>query len=234
MGNTQISEFDGIAEDYQKQHQNSIRLSGENVDYFAKYKIDTVFDVLGPQRTNIETIVDFGAGVGNSLPYFCDKFIKSNIIALDVSSECLKKCNKLNYENVETKLYDGKVIPLNANSVDLVFTACVFHHIDEGQHVALLKEIKRILKPGGCFFLFEHNPWNPLTLHAVKNCPFDENAVLINSVEMVRRLEEASFKTIEKRYHLFVPGYLSALRPIEKNLMWCPLGAQYSLCGIKG
>lgn len=60
--------------------------------------------------------------------------------------------------------------------------------------------------------LFEHNPWNPLTRHAVANCPFDENAVLISAPEMRKRLRTAGFRNVRIDYRLFFPGFLSALR----------------------
>jgi len=77
--------------------------------------------------------------------------------------------------------------------------------------------------------LFEHNPWNPLTQHAVRNCPFDENAVLIAAPEMRRRLIKCGFGTIKTDYRTFFPAPLAALRPLERFLGWLPIGAQYSL-----
>jgi len=77
--------------------------------------------------------------------------------------------------------------------------------------------------------LFEHNPWNPATQHAVRTCPFDANAVLISAPEMRRRFRAAGFTDVELRWTLFFPGFLAALRPLERAMGWLPLGAQYCL-----
>ncbi|RVA08871.1 class I SAM-dependent methyltransferase, partial [Mesorhizobium sp. M7A.F.Ca.US.002.01.1.1] len=61
------AEFDQFAREYQEQHAASIRLSGENPDFFARYKIDDVAATLRRAGVKPRRILDFGAGVGNSL-----------------------------------------------------------------------------------------------------------------------------------------------------------------------
>ena len=77
--------------------------------------------------------------------------------------------------------------------------------------------------------LFEHNPWNPLTRHAVATCPFDVNAVLISAPEMRRRFRAAGFTDVDLKWTLFFPAFAAPLRPLEAGLGWLPLGAQYRL-----
>jgi hypothetical protein len=76
-------------------------------------------------------------------------------------------------------------------------------------------------------FVFEHNPLNPLTRHAVNTCPFDENAHLIRAPVMRRRALDAGFDRAEVKYRIFFPHALRGLRPLESKLTWLPLGAQY-------
>ncbi|WP_236613029.1 class I SAM-dependent methyltransferase [Sphingobium quisquiliarum] len=174
-------------------------------------------------------ILDFGAGIGNSLKPMRQAFPNAHISCLDVSERSLDLCREKLSEQVSFHVYDGQHMPAAMGSFDLIFTACVFHHIPEDLHVQLLGQIRRHLSPGGVFTLFEHNPWNPLTRHAVANCPFDENAVLISAPEMKRRLVKAGFDRVRMNYRIFFPGALAALRPLERSLTWLPFGAQYSL-----
>ena len=81
--------------------------------------------------------------------------------------------------------------------------------------------------------IFEHNPLNPLTVHAVRTCPFDANARLIKAADLARSLESAQWQAAEINYHVFFQRFLSALRPLEKSLRWLPLGAQYSVSARK-
>ena len=96
--------------------------------------------------------------------------------------------------------YDGGDIPLEAGSFDLVFSACVFHHIEGGEHVGIFQQLRRLLKPTGHIVTFEHNPINPVTRYMVATCPFDENAVLIPAAELRRRQGDAGFNAIDVTY----------------------------------
>jgi SAM-dependent methyltransferase len=221
------AEFDQFAREYRKQHAASIRLSGETPDFFARYKIDDVAARLGRSGAKPRRILDFGAGVGNSLEPMRAAFPDSEIVLLDPSSRSLDIARKRFPGQADFRHFDGAAIPYEDGRFDLAFAACVFHHIPEKLHLGLIREIKRVLADGGSFFLFEHNPWNPLTTHAVRICPFDENAVLINGPDMRRRMAEAGFSNVDIVYRIFFPRLLARLRPLERLLTAVPLGAQY-------
>lgn len=223
------AEFDAYVDDYDAQHAASIRLSGEAPDFFAEYKAIAAARALAAEGLSPRAIMDFGAGAGNSVAPLQQQFPEAALTAVDVSAASLARCRSRALRPIETVCYDGERLPFDAGSFDMVFTACVFHHIPGAQHVALLSEIRRTLRPEGRFVLFEHNPWNPLTQHAVRTCPFDANAVLISGPEMKRRLRAAGFADVRLTWRLFFPGPLAALRPLERGLGWLPLGAQYSL-----
>ena len=223
------AEFDTVAAEYHDQHKASIRLSGEEPDFFARYKIDETAKAIDAAGVKPKRILDFGAGIGNSLPHLQRAFPEAEVTCLDVSRDSLAQCASRAIRPAVMLPYDGVSIPCEDNGFDLVFTACVFHHIDAGDHLRLLEEIRRVMAPGGRFVLFEHNPWNPLTQHAVRTCPFDENAVLISGPEMRRRFQAAGFDEIVLDYRMFFPAALGRLRPLERHLSWLPAGAQYSL-----
>jgi SAM-dependent methyltransferase len=228
---TASAEFDRYASTYTEQHESSIALSGEEPEYFSRYKIDDLARVCELAGIAPTRILDFGAGIGNSLAPMQRAFPDAQISGIDVSAESLDVCRKVAREGTDLRCYDGQTIPFGDGAFDVVFTACVFHHISAADHVALLREIRRVLTPQGCFVLYEHNPWNPLTVHAVRNCPFDENAVLIAAPEMIRRLRSAGFARVDRRFRVFFSRVLAALRPLEWSLSPVPLGAQYMLVG---
>jgi SAM-dependent methyltransferase len=227
------AEFDRFAAEYREQHARSIRLSGESPDYFAKYKIDDVAATLARAGTMPNRILDFGGGVGNSLPFLRAAFPQSEIVLLDPSKDSLDIARKRFPDQARLQTFDGVSIPFDDGEFDLAFAACVFHHIPAERHVELLSEIERVLAPGGSFFLFEHNPLNPLTLHAVRNCAFDENAVLITSGRMRQEMRAAGFPRSRIAYRIFFPRALAALRPLERILTGIPLGAQYFVHATK-
>jgi SAM-dependent methyltransferase len=220
-------EFDLYVDDYHDQHAASIRLSGEDPDFFSAYKAALTARLLAAAGLAPAQIMDFGAGLGNCVPHLQRAFPEAALTCLDVSAQSLTHCAARAIRPVETVAYDGRTLPFGDASFDMVFTACVFHHIPTADHIRLLSEIRRTLQPGGCFVLFEHNPWNPLTRHAVRNCPFDRNAVLISATEMRSRMRTAGFADVALRWTMFFPAALAPLRPLERGLGWLPLGAQY-------
>lgn len=110
---------------------------------------------------------------------------------------------------------------------------CVFHHIPESEHVHWLYELRRILKKGGLIIIFEHNPYNPLTISTVKHCPFDVNAKLISAKKFKKLFNVVGFDKTDSVFRIFFPGFLSFTRPLEKYIKTIPLGAQYYLFAKK-
>ncbi len=223
------AEFDAYVDEYDAQHAASVRLSGEDPDFFAAYKAAEAARVMAAAGIAPERMMDFGAGRGNCVSHLQRAFPDARLTALDVSARSLTHCEARAVRPLDTVCYDGRTLPFEDARFDLVFTACVFHHIPANDHIRLLAEIRRTLTPQGRFVLFEHNPWNPLTRHAVATCPFDANAVLISAPEMRRRFRAAGFAEVALRWTLFFPAILAPLRPLERGLGWLPLGAQYML-----
>jgi SAM-dependent methyltransferase len=222
------AEFDRFADEYQADHTRNIRLSGENPEFFASYKIADVHRAIGTaERAAPLKILDFGAGVGNSIGPFRRYFPASELTCLDVSKRSLAIAKSRFADDAVFQAFDGHRIPFESESFDLVFTACVFHHIPQPLQPGLLREILRVLRQDGHFFLFEHNPLNPLTRRAVDTCPFDENAVLIRARKMRTLMRDAGFAKTDLVYRIFFPRMFSRLRPLERFLTMVPLGAQY-------
>lgn len=227
-------EFDQFAEEYRRIHASSIRVSGEGPEFFAEYKIADVHGmVIRDEIQAPRQILDFGAGVGGSVPYFQKYFGDAELTCLDVSRRSIEIGQNRFGDYANFVHYDGHSVPLPDCTIDLVFLACVLHHIKEVEHVAVLAELHRLLRPGGSIIIYEHNPLNFLTVRAVNQCEFDRNAVLIRAKDMLATVSAAGFAVRSCRYRLFFPRWLGALRPIERLLRSLPFGAQYCVHGIR-
>ncbi len=226
------TEFDKFADEYADMHRRNIRASGESPEFFAEYKIEDMAAFLAGGQ-DVASIRDFGGGIGASVPYVRRYFPKAELTCLDVSERSLALARERYPQQATFMVFDGATIPFPDGTFDLAFAACVFHHIAAEVHAALLSELFRVVRREGWLFIFEHNPLNPVTQHAVKTCPLDEHAVLISGGRMRRLLQMAGFQNVGLRYRVFFPHALSAFRCMEPFLTWIPFGAQYYVCGQK-
>ena len=230
------AEFDKFADEYHAALKAGIAVSGEGPEYVSEYKIIDIARECGAASNAVAApgrVLDFGAGIGNSVPYVRKHLPGAELTCLDLSQRSLEVAEKRFGAQAHYVRFDGANIPFPNDHFDIAYAMCVFHHIDHTDHAALLQELRRVVRPGGSLFIFEHNPLNPLTVRVVNNCPFDENAHLIRGPEMKRRLLAAGFASASTRNRIFVPHVLRALRPFERALVWLPLGGQYSVHAVK-
>jgi SAM-dependent methyltransferase len=224
MTDRNAEKFDAYAEQYQKLHAESIAVTGEETDYFARYKVDCL------ARAGVRPahkILDFGCGIGNTLVQLVDRF--RDVHGYEPSKASAQKAKER--ASAATIYDDITALPRSAFSVAVL--SCVLHHVPPVERATVMGQLAQALEPGGRLFIFEHNPWNPLTRRAVAACPFDDDAILLGANEQRSLLKNAGFVDIQLEYIVFFPKLLSFLRPLEPKLGWLPLGAQMMTQGRK-
>jgi len=226
-------EFDQYAKEYTDLHRASIRTSGEDPAYFAAYKAEYMASWLGVDaRAKSLSILDFGCGVGNTIAHLRKAFPGASLYGADLSGESIRLASESHAREATFRTIENARLPHDDASFDLVMAACVFHHIPPAERAHWMSEIRRVLKPGGHVFIFEHNMLNPLTLKTVRDCPFDEDAILLPRSELLDLTQHAEFENVRCRYIVFFPHLLGFLRPLEPVMGWIPFGAQYVVHGI--
>lgn len=101
-----------------------------------------------------DTVIDLGSGAGNDCFIARRETGKSGkVIGIDFTPAMIKKARinseKLGYNNVEFREGDIEDIPVSDNVADVVVSNCVLNLVPDKQRV--IKEIFRVLKPGGHF-----------------------------------------------------------------------------------
>jgi len=222
-------DFDKHAENYEKVLSEDLEIFGEESGYFADYKIKIVSENLNYKPLRI---LDFGCGIGRNIKYFKKYFQDSEITGCDISAKSIEIAKK-NNPDVKFFLLNNINIKENESRYDLIFTSCVFHHIEPGLRPESMNGIKSMIKKNGSFFIFEHNPYNPVTRKVVKDCIWDADAILLTKKETLNLTEQTGFTVKQKKYTLFFPAFLKIFRFMEKYIGFLPFGGQYYVIAEK-
>ena len=105
-------------------------------------------------------VLDLCCGSGQ-VTKFLVKF-SENVIGLDASPLSLARARK-NVPNARYIQAFAENIPLEDNTFDIVHTSAALHEMEYEQLQQIIKEVYRVLKPGGIFTLVDfHAPTNPI------------------------------------------------------------------------
>lgn len=148
-----------------------------------------------------DTIIDLGSGAGNDA-FIARRITGENgkVLGIDFTEKMIAKARenaeKLNYNNVEFRLGDIEQMPVSADVADVVVSNCVLNLVPNKANV--LKEIYRVLKPGGHFSISD------IVLEGVLPAGLTSAAEMyagcvsgaIQKKEYLRMIESAGFKNI--------------------------------------
>lgn len=115
------------------------------------------FEALSPVRG--KRLLDLGCGAGESSVYFA--LNGARVDAVDISPEFIAVLRRLAARHgveIASRIAPAEALPFPDATFDLVFGNGVLHHVEL---VPALKEIRRVLKPGGKAAFVEplkHNP----------------------------------------------------------------------------
>lgn len=148
------------------------------------------------------TIADMGCGSGAFTSYIMKAYKNARIIGVDISKGCIDRA-KRDFGEIEFAIDDVEKTKFKNDSFDVVWYSGILHHFPDFSKVA--KEAFRILKPGGLFFSYDPNYYNPaFWLYRHPKSPFysnigiTSNERLIKGDEIKRVFEDAGFETSVK------------------------------------
>jgi SAM-dependent methyltransferase len=229
-------DFDHYVADYEKIINRHARLAGGSLEHFIGVRLALVAELTKrdfPSGAPLR-IADFGCGIGVTEEQIVRTFPGATAIGLDVSAGSIATAQKRSLRNVTFEtIVPGVPMPCADNSVDLLYSNGTFHHIAPDEHDFIFRDMNRILRPGGHVFIFENNPFNPVTVLAMKQNPFDADARMIAPPKMKKRMRAAGFDGVKQGYYCFFLKPLTFMRWGERYLRWLPLGAQYYTRAVK-
>ena len=145
-------------------------------------------------------ILDFGCGTGGVTHFIAENFRDSEVVGIDIVEDSIrfaeKKFPKQATPNLTFTSYQSDRLPFPNHSFDFVIAKEVFIHIFDKEEA--LKEIIRVLKPGGQLIIVD---W----LSRVES-DSDENQIIhlsnVKAFETI--LEKVGFKKILKTFQTWL------------------------------
>ena len=185
------AEFDEYAGQYENSVDQSVSFTGRDAAFFARRKVEILEDIVRPALGSLQglNLLDVGCGTGTTDRYLAPRV--RTLHGVDISEEMLAKAER-NVPRARYSHYDGKNLPFEEGTFDVVVAICVLHHVPVPMRRELVRDMVRVVRPRGVVAVFEHNPFNPLTRHAVNTCELDEDAVLLPSSEAADLLKDSS------------------------------------------
>lgn len=138
--------FESFNMNYQKYYEGGFKTA------------EWILDIIKPYHTcQNATILDWGCGparITRHLHGICGS--GSKIHGTDYNSETIRWCGK-NIRNVTFTL-NNTIPPLtyDKDTFDVIIGISVFTHLSEENHHAWIKELHRVIKPGGIAFITTH------------------------------------------------------------------------------
>ncbi len=169
----------------------------EEMMMFNNYRKEVVEKAQG-------NILEVGIGTGENLKYY--KKVQK-VTGVDFSPGMLKIAKEkaeIMDMDVELQEMDIQKMTFSENSFDIIVSTCVFCTVPDP--IAGLREVFRVLKPGGKVIFLEHMKSRNIVLNILLYI-MNIFSRLILGTSMVRRtqenIENAGFKVVERRDILF-------------------------------
>ncbi len=159
-----------------------------------------------PAYGKVERILDIGCGIGQLTVAMKEVFPEATVWGLDVGAPMLRYAHKQAVEwgidvNYTQRLAEDT--RFEDESFDIVTAYILFHEVPQKVTPSILKEVLRVLKPGGIFFIRDfqtnrkHAPFGKYMSwkdHTLNEEPWSQE--FINS-DFVGTLKEAGFTLLE-------------------------------------
>ena len=179
---------------------------------------DPLLKILGTERAReqllaqaalrpTDRVFDLGCGTGTLAVMIKRRFPQVEIVGLDPDPKALARARKKAAREDLAIQFDegfGDQLPYPAASFDRVFSSLMFHHLQAEEKENTLREVHRVLKPGGEFHMMDlegpedtssggHKPgWFERLLHA--HAQLRENS----AAKVIAVMKEAGFADAAK------------------------------------
>jgi ubiquinone/menaquinone biosynthesis C-methylase UbiE len=127
---------------------------------------DTLFRLLFPYACPVRgsRVLELGQGVGWIMEAMLDAYAIDQVVGLDISENMIERAlERWQDPRADYVLYDGLRVPLQDDQFDNIYSVACIQHIEKHHAFLGMKELVRVLKPGG------HGTLHLLSVHHLAN-----------------------------------------------------------------
>ena len=192
---------------------------------WTELRLAAVKDLLEPHSG--DRIVDLGCAAG-AVTHFLSE-LGCDVVGVDAESRAIEKARSL-FPQLEFVLADVRTLPFDDASFDKAVAADLVEHLDDETFRAMLRELRRVLVPGGTFTLYTPNPRHVIERLKARDLILAQNPTHIglrDAPTLGRLLREEGFAVERLEWR---PSFFRGLRAVERvagrRLEWF----RYRLC----
>ena len=152
------------------------------------------------KKCGVKRVLDLGCGSGRHLVYLAKRGF--DVYGIDIAPEGIKIARKwLKKEGLKANLKIGdiyKKLPYQDNFFDAIISTQALHHNIIEKIRKAIREIERILKPGGLIFITMRK--------ALRLRDWKRNKIVIHKWKMGREKRETKYKVIGIRIYTPIEG----------------------------
>ena len=131
---------------------------------YEAWKASLVDTFLTPYLGSDLDVLEVGAGRGRWTEFMVGRC--RSLTLVDVSAPCMDVCRERFGRDLPASAFvvnDGRSLPGDDSSLDLVWSFGTFVHVDEPEVAAYIAECQRVVRPGGRFVI-HHAGWGDWSL----------------------------------------------------------------------
>lgn len=149
-----------------------------------------------------DKVLDIGCGTGTLAVMLKQKYPSLNVVGLDPDPNALARAEaKAKRAGISVRFDRGFADAMEYEDLgfDVVFSSFMFHHLESGDREKALLEVRRVLKPGGSFYLVDFEASDDASGHGPMRLFHRSKRLQDNAApRIVSLMQQAGFKDPKK------------------------------------
>jgi SAM-dependent methyltransferase len=178
---------------------------------WTELRLAAVEELLEPHAG--DRIVDLGCAAG-AVTHFLSE-LGCEVVGVDAEPRAIEKARSL-FPQLEFVLADVRTLPFGDACFDKAVAADLVEHLGDETFRAMLRELHRVLVPGGTFTLYTPNPRHVIERLKMRDLILAQNPTHIglrDSPTLERLLREEGFAVERREWR---PSFFRGLRAVER------------------